>query len=174
MVLSRNAILAAIKRKDIAITPFEEKNVGAVSVDLRLGDRLRVFVRERKTFTIEEAAYFSPSFQKNTKLVKIGKEGYLLKPGHMVLGTTLERIRLCGKIRGELEGRSRFARMGLMVHISSSLVQPGVDNVQVLEILNASPFSLVLKPGERVCQILFERVEGAAEYSGKFKRQLTA
>ena len=42
---------------------------------------------------------------------------------------------------GILEGRSRYARVGLTVHVTASLVQPGSDNHQILEIVNLSPFS---------------------------------
>jgi deoxycytidine triphosphate deaminase len=58
-----------------------------------------------------------------------------------------------------------------MVHISCNFVHPGVDNVQVLEILNVSPFTLTLYPGMKICQIRFERVEDGEEYRGRFKRQ---
>jgi dCTP deaminase len=40
---------------------------------------------------------------------------YLLKPGETIHGITRERIRLPGDVGGWLEGRSRFARLGLMM-----------------------------------------------------------
>jgi hypothetical protein len=39
---------------------------------------------------------------------------------------------------GLLEGRSRFARLGLFVHITAGFMNPGIKNRQVLEIYNAS------------------------------------
>jgi deoxycytidine triphosphate deaminase len=50
-------------------------------------------------------------------------------------------------------------------------VQPGVDNVQVLELMNVSPLPLKLYPGARVCQIVFEELKGKARYSGAFAKQ---
>ena len=60
---------------------------------------------------------------------------------------------------GNLEGRSRYARMGLVIHITSALVQPGSSNHQVLEIVNLAPFPLKLHAGMRISQVVFERME---------------
>ena len=42
------------------------------------------------------------------------------------------------------EGRSRFARIGLFVHITAGFMNPGINNRQVLEIYNASNVRSVL------------------------------
>ena len=95
----------------------------------------------------------------------------VLKPGDFALGITKETIKLPDNMCGWLGGRSRFARLGLIVHITASFVQPGINNKQVLEIKNVSNNILVLKPGERLCQLIIERTEGRAHYKGKFKKQ---
>ncbi len=61
--------------------------------------------------------------------------------------------------------------MGLVIHMTASFIQPGINNRQVLEIGNLAPFPLVLKPGVRICQIIFERTEGEALYQGRFMNQ---
>jgi dCTP deaminase len=94
-------------------------------------------------------------------------------PGELVHGITREKIRLPGNLAGRIEGRSRFARIGLMVHMTAGLVQPGCNNKQVLEISNMSSMPLALYPGTRVCQIVLEEVRGEAKYEGRFKDQLT-
>lgn len=66
---------------------------------------------------------------------------------------------------------SRFARLGLLIHISAGLTQPGVDNHQFLEITNLSPNTLSLHVGERICQLAFQRCEGEASYKGRFENQ---
>lgn len=82
-----------------------------------------------------------------------------LKPRDLILGKTTEKIRLPNFISGRLEGRSKYARMGLAVHVTSSLVQPGSDNHQVLEIFNLAPFPVVIHAGMRISQITFEKLE---------------
>ena len=70
-----------------------------------------------------------------------------------------------------LEGRSRFARLGLMIHVTSAFVQPGVRNRQVLEMSNVSSEPLRIHEGVRVCQIVLMRTEGEATYAGRFRNQ---
>jgi dCTP deaminase len=108
-----------------------------------------------------------------TRIVEIPAESYyLLKPGELVLGMTVEKLTLSPNIAGSLEGRSRFARMGLMVHVTASFLQPGLRNVrQVFEIFNASRNAIKLRSGVRIAQVIFEQCKGMATYSGVFANQ---
>ena len=171
MMLSQKEILREIEKGNIQLTPFEPKNVGACSVDLRLGYEFRKFNKNKGTAVRVTNEIDSSEFSTLVKLRK--NEVYILKPNELVLGITLEKLKLSNKICAKLDGRSRFARLGLTVHISSSLIQPGVDNVQVLEISNLSPFNLAISPGLKVCQITFHELTSNAEYSGQFKRQVS-
>lgn len=89
-------------------------------------------------------------YKKVTELTTLKQgEHILLPPGqyanfiffHMFartcLGITQEKICLSPEYCGLLEGRSRFARLGLFVHITAGFMQPGIENRQVLEIFNA-------------------------------------
>lgn len=168
MLFSRAEILKALSEKRIAITPFDGSCVGAASVDLHLGNAFRMFRSSRKALDVTEET----DADGLTKLVRVKAGGWFSIPsGGLVLGVTRERIRLAPGIAGFLMGRSRFARVGLAVHVSSSFVQPGVDNVQVLEMLNSSPYPLRVKPGLKVCQILFEEVRGQSVYEGRYRFQ---
>lgn len=69
------------------------------------------------------------------------------------------------------EGRSRFARLGLFVHITAGFMNPGISNRQVLEIYNASNHSLELVPGTKICQFIFIRMHGESTYKGMFQEQ---
>lgn len=164
MILSRPKILKAVKEGRIGITPFEEEAVGACSVDLTLGKEFRVFKDTKELILTGKLDYLLHTRRKKA-------DSLLLKPGEMVLGITKERIRLNDDLCGFLQGRSKVARAGLMVHVSSGLVQPGVDNHQVLEIVNLSPNPLRLNAGVKICQILFSEVSGGAAYAGGFSKQ---
>ena len=167
MILSKNEIIREIKRGKITITPFDEKCIGPCSVDLRLGSVFRVFNKKAKTFDVDENAVI----EDHSKVVNVGKEGITISPNELVLGVTEEKIKLAPDFCARIDGRSRFARLGLAVHLSSSLVQPGVDNVQVLEILNSSPNRLRLRPGLKICQLVFEELKGKAVYRGSYRTQ---
>jgi dCTP deaminase len=165
-VLTREEILKEIRQGTVEIEPFEEGQVGPGSIDLHLGSEFRVFKKLRNACVVED----NISVEDLTERLETD-ESFTLMPGETVLGITHERIKLPGNICGWLEGRSRFARMGLVIHMTAGFVQPGINNRQVLEIGNLAPFPLVLKPGVRVCQMILERTEGKASYQGKFKSQ---
>ena len=164
MILTKNEILKEIKKGNIKITPFDSRNIGPASVDLTLSDRFRVFEGSKKIVLSDKTDYKKLTRGKRLKEL-------FLKPGDFALGITKEKIKLPDNLCGWLGGRSRFARLGLIVHITASFVQPGIDNKQVLEIKNVSNNMLVLKPGERLCQLIIEKTEGKAHYKGKFKKQ---
>ena len=111
-------------------------------------------------------------YKKITKIIRVKDADYfLLMPGELVHGITKERLKLPDNLAGWIEGRSCYARIGLMIHVTAGLVQPGSNNKQVLEISNMSPMPIALYPGTRICQIVLETVKGKAKYRGKFKNQ---
>src|SRR5207244_3528634 len=63
------------------------------------------------------------------------------------------------------------ARLGLMIHVTSGFVAPGVNSRQVLEMSNVAGRPLALHAGVPVCQIVLQRCEGSAVYAGRFKVQ---
>jgi dCTP deaminase len=89
----------------------------------------------------------------------------------MILGITKEKISLSEGISGRLEGRSRFARFGLAVHVTAGFMQPGISNQQVLEIVNLGHAPMALYPGTKICQFIFEACKGKARYQGRFVNQ---
>ena len=166
VILTKKEILKEIKEGNIQITPFKRSKVGAGSVDLHLDNEFRIFKHVNKLVHVNSKT----DHRKITKKVKVDK--YItLMPGELVLGVTKEKIKLAPNICGWLQGRSRYARMGLMVHLSSSFLQPGINNKQVLEIANMSKIPLALHPGTAFCQVIFEKTEGKARYKGRFSRQ---
>ena len=167
-VLGRQAILQAIDDGLIAITPFNADHVGPASVDLTLGSTFRVF---RKVHEVIEVCDHT-DYRECTDKLEIPEGGHILiMPGETVLGITRERVRLGPGLCGWLEGRSRFARLGLMVHISAPFMGPGIDSQQVLELSNFGPAPLAVVPGTLSCQFIFQRMDGEEHYAGRFAGQ---
>lgn len=166
MILTKNEVLKEIKKKRIKIEPFSQSNLGPGSYDLTLANEFRFFKGSKKVHLADERADYKAITSKT-----VADKGIIIQPGQFILGITKEKISLPGDIAGWLQGRSRFARLGLSVHITASYLQPGISNKQVLEIFNASPTPFLLKPGTKICQLIFERCEGKAKYSGRFKKQ---
>jgi dCTP deaminase len=149
-VLSRSRILDEIKAGRITITPPPaDENIGPASVDLHLSPEFRFYKHGTGVVTVDEGC----DYLEHTEKVVVDTDGepggYLLLPGEACLGITEESIHLAPGLCGLLEGRSRFARLGLFVHITAGFMQPGINNRQVLEFFNASRSALLLKPGTK-------------------------
>lgn len=168
MILSRESVLKEIASGGISIEPYDPSLVGPASVDLRLGRTFRTFRAARRVVRVDNTSDYRDYSE---KVVLGDGETMLLMPQQTVLGLTVERIRLAPDLCGWLEGRSRFARIGLLVHISAGFMQPGLQNHQVLELTNFGPNPLELVPGTPICQFVFQRTEGQATYRGMFAAQ---
>ncbi len=170
-VLCRNEIKKLLSTGELKIEPMpDETAFGPASVDLTLHNEFRVFKNHGlDVVEVSEGVDFNEFTEKVT--VAEG-EKLLLLPGCACLAITRETVSLPKNLAGMLEGRSRFARLGLSVHVTAGFISPGVSNRTVLEIFNCSPLALHLIPGVRICQFVFFSVQGDAEpYSGRFVNQ---
>ena len=160
-------IAKAMKNGSIRIEPLDKSQVGPGSIDLTLGNEFRVFRRNPRSTTSRT----TPGSRTSPRSVHV-KDGsfVVIKPGEMILGITREKITLADNISGRLEGRSRFARFGLAVHVTAGFMHPGISNHQVLEIVNLGHAPLALYPDTRICQFVFERCDGHAKYRGEIRR----
>lgn len=166
MILTRDEIIKEMKKGRIKITPLNMKQIGPASIDLTLGEEFRVFKRRLFPYKVNEESDF-----KEVTKVRKAKKYIMLHPNEFVLGITKEKITLPEDICGWLSGRTRFARFGISVHITADFINPGVDNKQVLEIKNVSPVPLKLEVGTKMAQLILERTEGKARYTGRFSKQ---
>jgi len=168
MVLTGEAILKAVETGELKIEPFDPKHVGPGSYDLAVSNEFRFFKKAHKILEVSKEI----DYQEETVLYTVpAGENFIIMPGECAHAITVEKICLPPNMCAWLQGRSSFARLGLMVHITAAFVQPGVANRQVLEMFNASPIPLALKPGTPICQIIFERCEGNSRYSGRYRNQ---
>jgi dCTP deaminase len=167
-VLTREAILRELESGRLRIEPVAEDQVGVASIDLTLGEEIRVIEPGDGPIDVGEDA----DYTLHTRVESL-EEPFVLKPGATIHGITRERVTLPPNLCGFLEGRSRYARLGLMIHVTSALVQPGVSNRQVLEMSNVSRRPLRIHAGVRICQLVLMRTEGEAIYRGRFEDQET-
>ena len=140
--------------------------ISGVSVDLRLGNRFRVF-------NDHAAPYIDlsgPRAEVDQALDRImGQElqlaegdAFFLHPGELALSVTLESIGLPDDVVGWLDGRSSLARLGLMVHVTAHRIDPGWEGQIVLECYNSGKLPLALRPGMTIGAINFETMSGPA------------
>jgi len=167
-VFGRKAILQAVDEGLIAITPFNANHVGPASVDLTLGSTFRVFRKVHEVIEVRDHT----DYRECTDKLEIPEGGHILiMPGETVLGITRERVMLGPGLCGWLEGRSRFARRGLMVHIRAPFMGPGIDSQQVLEMSSFGPARVAVVPGTLICQFIVQRMDGEEHYAGRFAGQ---
>ena len=157
MVLSDRDIKGAIKAKKLCFEPtLSDDQIGSSSVDLTLEGKFWVFKKKylqgKKAVDLEKVGFKEATEEYDSPSIT-------LPPGGMCLGITREKITMPYDMIGTLEGRSKYARMGLAVHVTSALVMPGSDNHQVLEIVNFAPFPVTIREGMRISQIIFEKLD---------------
>jgi len=102
-VLSDRDLRAALVSGEIAVEPFDDRDVQPASIDLHLDRTFRVFRNNRY-------GYIDPRAEQPelTDLEVVGEgERFMLHPGEFVLGQTLERISVGNALLGRLDGKSR-------------------------------------------------------------------
>lgn len=182
MILSRRELEEAVRDGRIKFSPsLEGGQWGQASIDLRLGYEFG-FLRPVDGVAVSVAKGLDPVIQaKLREQVKLPTHNELgeastitLPPGKFVLGTTYEYITVPRDLMGHIEGRSTYARVGLSVHQTAPLLQPGWEGHITLEIINSGTLPIILTPlKDRPCQITFTRLsspvpEDQAYGSGKF------
>jgi dCTP deaminase len=87
----------------------------------------------------------------------------VLHPGESVLGKQREFIGVDNKHLILLSGKSSLARIGLVVHNTAMLFNPGHKFHPTFELVNNSSVPIVLRPGMEVAQLLFARLTNETE-----------
>jgi len=159
-----------LDERSIVIDPLlEMKQIGSVSIDLRLDNEFGEFQSTRKPMI--DPADLARDYVKISEIDFYG-EPYALQAGHFVLGKTFEYISLPKDIIGLLEGRSSVGRQGLMVHVTAGVVDPGFRGHLVFELANVGKMPMLLYPLMRIARMTFVTTHPTEEYRGKFAIQL--
>ena len=94
-----------------------------------------------------------------------------LRPGGFMLASSLERFRMPADVMATVCDKSTLARCGLMV--GSTIIECGWEGYLTLELSVRGGCELFLPAGSPICQVVFYRLDQAAEkpYSGKYQDQ---
>jgi len=162
MILSGLEIAKKVAQgKEIIITPFDAGRVGPNSYDLRLNDVLEVY-------DIPEGGFLDMKKPETTRKIVIPPEGFVLQPGQLYLGSTLEYTETHGYVP-MLEGRSSVGRLGVSIHVTAGFGDVGFSGYWTLEIHTLHPVKIY--PFERICQIYYHKIEGDyVPYQGKYQK----
>lgn len=190
MILSNTAIFEALDKGWFKLSPEptpRTPDLGATcpfqttAVDLRLGSEIAYF-REGLAINIDlRQGGFAGLFGPNSETRKITDEQpFVLFPNKLVLGKTLERVELPLNSSGptlaaRVEGKSSYARCGLLVHFTAPTIHAGFSGTITLELINLGPIPISLFPGAPICQLILEEVKGVPfRNDSQFQGQTTA
>lgn len=151
--------------RKLVITPLLYRDqVGSLtgSVDIRLG---REFIIAQRAAL--ESLDPMDSFEDQSKhlsdylkrvYIPMG-QFFVLHPRQFALATTLEYFSLPGDIAASVVGRSRWARVGLVIAMATS-VHPGYVGCLTLELQNLGDIPIKLYPAMSILQIIFYKTSG--------------
>jgi dCTP deaminase len=160
VVLSDRTIKELIEAGRIEIDPYDPARIQPSSVDLRLGERIRVFTNTHRRSVVDLR---QPS-EDLTELVTLEPERpFILHPHEFVLGITHERVGLPDDVVGRIEGKSSLGRLGLLIHSTAGFVDPGWRGRLTLELANILNLPITLYAGMPVAQISFMRLSTPAD-----------
>jgi len=180
MILSDEGIRRALKSGEIEIDPTPETDHYSPSaVDILLGPASTFRRWKNEAIKAQGITVILDLSLQNygitaghyAETVTAEHDGSIILPPYgtvpqVMLCQTLQRIHLKpeSKLAARVEGRSSFARLGLMVHMTAPTIHAGFNATITLEMVNHGPFHLKLVPQTtRICQFIFERLESIPE-----------
>jgi dCTP deaminase len=150
MILSDREIMTAINDGDILIEPFDRSCLGTNSYDVHLGKYL--------------ANYKDPILDakkhNGINIFEIPAEGFVLQPGTLYLGVTMEYTESHAAVPF-LEGKSSVGRLGIDIHATAGKGDVGFCNTWTLEISCTQPVRVYF--GMPIGQLIYFKVSGEIE-----------
>jgi dCTP deaminase len=158
MVLSDKGIKKALKAGQITLDPFNEEDLQPASYDLHMDKYLMLFDRGHNAM-IDVKKPMDTLMEE----YEMDKDGYILHPKEFILGNIKEITGVDKSHVAFLHGKSSLARIGLLIHATAGLLDPGNTMRLTLEMYNLSPLPIKLYPDMKIGQITFERISDACE-----------
>lgn len=182
-VLTGPEIIKEIHAGNIEINPFNPEHIGPNSLDLTLGDEIKIYtgkdgnpvdagymkaiklhphqdqVNERRLIEYLDRNGLILDTRKapRTKTVSIPPEGYVLLPDRGYLAATVEYVGT-DKFVPMLHGRSSLGRLFISAHHTAGWGDTGFGGSWTLELTCVHPVRIYA--GMRICQVSFEDTVG--------------
>ena len=144
--------------KEIIIDPYDPAKVNPNSYNLSLHDELLVYNTRELDMKVKNPV----------EHIRIPSEGYVLQPGILYLGRTVEYT-ATEKFVPMLEGRSSVGRLGMFVHVTAGFGDVGFKGYWTLEIICVQPIRIYA--GVEICQIYYHTLQGDYEHYHSNKYQ---
>ena len=154
MILSDATIKHYLSTGQIQIFPeFNPADIRPAGIRLHLGSELLIPVAGQR---VDLEAQEDIEFDR----VTIPEDGFILRPGQFVLGTTHERFQVPRDIVCHVEGRSTVVRVGLAIHCTSGIIDGNFEEARtvVLEMSNHGPFDIILRYKSALAMLSFSQL----------------
>lgn len=179
MILSDQDIIKAIDQGRIKIDPAPNytKQLGSCSIDLHLSREFKVFNHSRVPFVDLRNPNHTEMLME--EIIVKGDEPFIMQPGDYVLAITTEYLEISDDLVGRIEGRSSLGRLGIIVHGTASVFDPGWRGRPVMELGNLGKLPVALYPDMRICAFTFEELSSPTtqpyykKLNNKYGNQMT-
>ncbi len=162
-MLTGSEIIKRVENGDIIITDFDASRINPNSYNLTLNKNLKIY-------KIGKTGFLDIKTEPETEDIEISKEGLILQPGELYLGSTNEKT-MCNSLIPCIDGRSSIGRLGIFTHITAGFGDVGFHGKWTLEITVVKPVKIY--PDIEICQIYFYEPNGDTDikYNGKYQYQ---
>jgi dCTP deaminase len=161
MILSDRDIRKSLQEPGgILIEPLADGVIQPASVDVRLGRVFRLF---RDHAHDKRGVLIDPGKASPDDTYRFEGDFIQLDGQHMALGGVLERVTVPEHLVCMAHGKSSIGRLGLCVHITAGLVDPGNTLNITLEIFNFRHRPILLTAGMKIAQLTFETLTSPVE-----------
>lgn len=154
MFLSDVDIKKCVESGAVTIKPFNESQLQVASYDVTLGNEFEIVDRHQ----IQAADPANREYPATRKFEIENDDYVVLHPGENMLGKQREFIGVNNEHLILLSGKSSLARIGLVVHNTAMLFNPGHHFYPTFELVNNSNVPIILRPGMEIAQLLFAKL----------------
>jgi rifampicin phosphotransferase len=157
VILTGSEIESEWSRGRITIDPFMPEQVNPNSYNFRLGRTLRIY----------QKLPLDPHVSNESREIEIPDEGYVLEPGRLYLGHTIEVLG-SDYYAPTFAARSSIARLGIFINLSASLGDIGYKGQWTLQLYSAHRVRVY--PGINIGQMMWWQPQGEVVlYEGKYQ-----
>lgn len=150
MFLVDTDIIKAVEAEQITIRDFDKSRLQIASYDVLLGNE---FIITEK-FSTKFVDPVKKVFAKTREIQVADGEEFILHPHETVLGKVYDFVGSDDYLI-QIGGKSSLARIGLIVHNTAGIINPGHYLNIVLELANLSHVPIILRPKMEIAQLLF-------------------
>ncbi|EKD44594.1 MAG: hypothetical protein ACD_71C00084G0002 [uncultured bacterium (gcode 4)] len=158
MYLSDRDILGAVQAEKLTLSDFDVARLNPASYDILLGNKFLIAERHQSA-SIDPVNKILPEYQ---EVIIWDDEHFILHPGSNVLGHSRDYFG-SKEYLIQLSGKSSLARIGLVIHNTAGIINPGHFLNIVFELSNFNNLPIILRPGMRIGQLTFSQITSSPD-----------